>query len=80
MYIDIYENKNVSTYKKPVIYLSEWLKNESNYFVICKYFQLILLHLEAVTKCELTSVLSAIYSFSSSCYLTSYFQNMFKKL
>ena len=31
-------------------------------------------------KCELTSVLAAIYSCSSSHYLTSYFQNMFSKL
>ena len=50
----------------------EWLKNESNYFVTCKYFRLILQ--------PVTSVLAAIYSCSSSHYLTSYFQNMFNKL
>ena len=57
----------------------EWLKNESNYFVTCKYFRLILQPLQTY-KCELTSVLAAIYSCSSSHYLTSYFQNMFNKL
>ena len=28
----------------------EWLKNESNYFVTCKYFQLILQPLQTVTN------------------------------
>ena len=31
-------------------------------------------------KCELKSVLAAIYSCSASYYLTSFFQNMFNKL
>ena len=31
-------------------------------------------------ECELTSVLAAIYSCSSSYYLTSFFQNVFNKL
>ena len=30
----------------------EWLKNESNYFVTCKYFRLILQPLQAVAGSE----------------------------
>ena len=71
IYIHIY------TYIYIYIMKCEWLKNESNYFVTCKYFRLILQPLQDCYKCELTSVLAAIYSCSSSHYLTSYFQNMF---
>ena len=44
--------KDVSTYKRSVIYIlkCEWLKNESNYFVTCKYFQLILQPLQTATN------------------------------
>ena len=45
MYIYIY------TYIYIYIYIMkcEWLKNESNYFVTCKYFRLILQSLQTVT-------------------------------
>ena len=56
------------------------LKNESNYFVTFKYFWLTLQPLQDCHKYGITSVLAAIYSCSSSHYLTSYFQNMFNKL
>ena len=52
----------------------EWLKNESNYLVTCKYFRLILQPL------QLLQMLIAIFSNSSSHYLTSYFQNTFNEL
>ena len=31
----------------------EWLKNESNYFVTCKYFRLILQPLQTVRGCRI---------------------------
>ena len=33
----------------------EWLKNESNYFVTCKYFQLILQPLQTVANVTISS-------------------------
>ena len=58
----------------------KWLKNESNDFVTCKCFQLILQPLQTVNNGEVTSVLAATYSYSSNHYLSLYFQNMFNKL
>ena len=48
----------------------QWLNNESNYFVCF----VDLATSSDCYKCELTSVLAAIYSCSSSHYLTSYFK------
>ena len=49
MYIYIYI---LYIYKYIYIYIMkcEWLKSESNYFVTCKYFQLILQSLQTVTN------------------------------
>ena len=52
----------------------------SSYFVTCKVLSVDPATSSDCYKCEVTSVLAAIFSCSSSHYLTLYFQNMFNKL
>ena len=54
----------------------EWLKNDSNLFVTCKYFRLSVDLTDSSDCCkyELMSVLAAIYSCFSSYYFTSCFK------
>ena len=54
IYIYIIYIYNIYIYIHIYIYIyimkCEWLKNESNYFVTCKYFRLILQPLQTVTN------------------------------
>ena len=76
------KNKDVSTYKhiNDILYNEIWVVEEW----VELFCNLWVLSVDLATssdsyKCELKSVLAAIYSCSASYYLTSFFQNMFNK-
>ena len=81
--IDIQLGSKYALYIYMYIMKCDWLKNEWNPFITCTCQEAF--SVDPATsldcyKCELTSVLAAFCSCSSSYCLMSYFQNMFNKV